>query len=134
MSYRYMSAEQSSEIKGYASCCPEILQAYKNELEGYIDTMGIDKQLEKFDERIIAEGDTPSLREDLNDFLTDYACVDAMPGNYPIQGYKIWIVDNHARNYSLDDYIDDECHEDWFQQEVLKYIEERKEEDSFQGS
>lgn len=95
------------QIEGFAETSEDVREMYKNDLESYIDQLGINRDLEEFDKRIAEEGDNEELREELNDYIESYACVEPMPEDYPIQDYRKWIIDNHAENYPFDEYISD---------------------------
>jgi hypothetical protein len=95
------------QIEGFAENSEDVKGMYKNDLESYIDQLGIDRDLEEFDKRIVEKGDNEELREELNDYIEAYACVEPMPKDYPIQNYRKWIVDNHAENYSFDEWMSD---------------------------
>lgn len=95
---------------------------YQDELESYIDMLGIDKYLKKFDERIEEEGDSEELREGINDVLEVYANVEPMPDDYPIENYKKWANENHSKNYSFKDYVSD--YWTFIEEEYYKHMDE----------
>lgn len=115
------SYEFELAVEDYAKKSKNIREMYEDFINTFLDTalIGNDEEEADFlDDEIKKYGDTPEIREEINEFIDDTFDFPHLPNNYPIKNWRKWLIDSYRKSYSFENFISNNW--DDIEEEYLK--------------